>query len=192
MRKGPCGHPQRAQDRPIMRARAGSRGQVQGSRGFQVPAVPPMLERRDVPQDKQGFGAGDQAEPAWNNHGKMPGVQFRNGFLQVRGIGCRAGGVPAMRHGCHDAEGLRRVLSGGLDRQTGGIDTCICRNRMEYWSSHASGLPDSPRGAGYVSDGDSFELDCQAALQPAGTAAARSPWSSHLVATGHESCGLAP
>ena len=85
-----------------------------------------------------------------------------------------------MRYGRHGAERLFRVLSGGLDRQTGGIDTCICRNRMEYWSSHASGLPDSPRGAGYVSDGDGFELDCQAALQPARTAAAhasgRSIW----------------
>ena len=98
-----------------MRARAGSRGKVQGSYWFQVPAVPPMLERRDVPQDKQGFGAGDQAEPAWRNHGKMPGVQFRNGFLHMRGIGCRAGAVPALWHGRHGAEGLHTMLSGTLN-----------------------------------------------------------------------------
>ena len=98
-----------------MRARAGSRGQVQGSYWFQVPDVPPMLERRDVPQDKQGFGAGDQAEPAWRNHGKMPGVQFRNGFMHMRGIGCRAGEMPAVRHGCHGAERVHRVFPGALD-----------------------------------------------------------------------------
>ena len=80
-----------------MRTRAGSRGKVQGPRGFQVPDVPPMLEQRDAPQDKQGFGAGDQTEPDWRNHGKMHGVRFWNGFLQVRGIDCRGGGVPAVR-----------------------------------------------------------------------------------------------
>ena len=37
--------------------------------------------------------------------------------MQVRGIGCRAGGVPALRHGRHGAEGLHRMFSGTLDGQ---------------------------------------------------------------------------
>ena len=52
----------------------------------------------------------------------MPDVRFRNGFLQVRGIGCRAVAVPAVRHGRHGADEQYRVLSGALDGQPTALD----------------------------------------------------------------------
>ena len=150
---------------------------------------PTCRHAQDIPR-RGGGSAGDSGHGVAYGKacrlGVPAGWQGRGKRIKEMAVACSGRGAPAAQWGCH----CRRAAQGAF-RHAGWTDgTCHAMSLaagVECRSSHASGSPARrwyhPRRAGI--------LDL-AALQSAGTAAAHSPWSSHLVATGHESCGLAP
>ena len=110
--------------------------------------------------------------------------QGRGRRIKEMAVACSGRGAPAAQWGCHGADGPYRAPSGTPDRLMGRH----ARPLPQAWSAGEVTRP--VPCAEMISSRRAGILD-SAALQPAGTAA-HSPWPSHLVSTGHESCGLAP
>ena len=96
--------------------------------------------------------------------------------------------VRRRRSGDVTVDGPYRVLFGTPDRLVGHH----ARPLPQAWGAGAVTRPVCPIPCAEMISSRRAGILGSAALQPAGTAAAHAPWSPHRVATGHESCGLAP